>query len=202
MENKDNSNALWRRAEFEPKKQETNYIELFAANNELEPNTIFQFYDSLTSEILGEAFLSPSYTIDIVYYKPQPITFANREAIADRVTVSLLEGVYAVVPSKKVFTIRDDAIWRLDTRYTNIDSIQTPIYNSFWEAHDYLKVKRTFEKLTGVNTMRISDMPSEEVWEEFVDKIGPDLLKRALKKEWLKQNFKDSGDKIEIDMID
>lgn len=186
MENKDNSNALWRRAEFEPKKQETNYIELFAANNELEPNTIFQFYDSLTSEILGEAFLSPSYTIDIVYYKPQPITFANREAIADRVTVSLLEGVYAVVPSKKVFTIRDDAIWRLDTRYTNIDSIQTPIYNSFWEAHDYLKVKRTFEKLTGVNTMRISDMPSEEVWEEFVDKIGPDLLKRALKKEWLK----------------
>ena len=100
--------------------------------------------------------------------------------------MSLLEGIYAVVPSKKVFTIRDDAIWRIDTRYTNTDSIQTPIYNSFLEAHDYLKVKQIFEKLTGVTTMRISDMPSEEVWEEFVNKIGPDLLKKALKKEWLK----------------
>ena len=186
MENQDNSNALWRRAEFEPKEQPTNYIELFAINNELEPNTIFQFYDSLTSEVLGEAFLSPSYTIDIVYYKPQPITFSNREAIADRVTVSLLEGVYAVVPSKKVYTIRDDAVWRLDTRYINTDTIKTPIYNSLHEAQDYLKVKQTFEKLTGVTTMRISDMPSEEVWEAFVNKIGPDLLKKALKKEWLK----------------
>ena len=186
MENKDNLNALWHRAEVDAKEQPTNYIELFAVNNELEPNTIFQFYDSLTSEVLGEAFLSPNYTIDIVYYKPQAITFSNREAIADRVTVSLLEGVYAVVPSKKVFTIRDDAIWRIDTRYTNTDSIQTPIYNSFLEAHDYLKVKQIFEKLTGVTTMRISDMPSEEVWEEFVNKIGPDLLKKALKKEWLK----------------